>query len=57
MKTSESNEISQPPAPPMRSVGSLVRLAAIGVSLGVIAGLFLYAGGWFTPHAPRVRAR
>jgi catalase len=27
------------------------RLAVIGVLLAVIAGLFLYAGGWFTPHA------
>lgn len=27
------------------------RLVAIGALLGVIGGLFLYAGGWFNPHA------
>jgi catalase len=33
-----------------RSAGLLLRLAAIGLLLALIAGLFLYAAGWFTPH-------
>jgi catalase len=28
-----------------------VRVVAIGVVIAGIAGLFLYSGGWFTPHA------
>jgi catalase len=30
---------------------SLVRLAGIGALLATLAGLFLFAGGWLTPHA------
>ena len=29
----------------------VLRLAAIGAVIAVITGLFLYAGGWFSPHA------
>ena len=29
----------------------VLRFAAIGVLIAGIAGLFAYAGGWFTPHA------
>ncbi len=28
----------------------ILRFTAIGAVIAVIAGLFLYAGGWFTPH-------
>ena len=42
--------ISQPRAATARSAGLLLRLAAIGLLLALIAGLFLNAGGWFTPH-------
>jgi catalase len=33
------------------SAAIFARLAGIGLLLAVIAGLFLYAGGWLTPHA------
>jgi catalase len=33
-----------------RTPSQLGRLAAIGGLLAIIAGLFLYAGVWFTPH-------
>jgi len=49
MDGSESNQVSKPlPAP---NAMTLSRLASIGLVVAVIAGLFLYAGGWFTPHA------
>jgi catalase len=38
----------------MRITESLTRLAGIGALLAMLAGLaglFLFAGGWFTPHA------
>jgi catalase len=50
MNTTESSQISQPPAAPLRGAGLAVRLTAIVGALVVSAGLFLYAGGWFTPH-------
>jgi catalase len=50
MNESESNQVFQAPAPlPMSAV--LVRLAGIGLLVAVIAGLFLYAGGWLRPHS------
>lgn len=49
MNTTESDRISQPAAP-LRGAGLAVRFTAIGGALVVSAGLFLYAGGWFTPH-------
>jgi catalase len=51
MNSSESKQISQRSVLPLRSFDLLVRLAGIGALLVVIAGLFLYAGGWFRPHA------
>jgi catalase len=49
MDGSESNQVSNPlPAP---SAMVLSRLASIGLVVAVVAALFLYAGGWFTPHA------
>ena len=50
MNTTESDKISQAPAAPMRGAGLAVRFTAIVGALVVSAGLFLYAGGWFTPH-------
>jgi catalase len=47
----ESTEsVSQSSFAPARSAGLLLRLPAIGLLLALIAGLFLYAGGWFSPH-------
>jgi len=50
MNITESDRISQPPAVPLRGVDLAVRLTAIAGALVVTAGLFLYAGGWLTPH-------
>ncbi len=50
MSDRETNqEFVAPPPLPMGAV--LARLAGIGLLVAVIAGLFLYAGGWLTPHA------
>src|SRR5271156_2548573 len=48
MNTTES--ISQPSAAPLRGGSLAVRFTAIVGALVVSAGLFLYAGGWLTPH-------
>jgi catalase len=48
MNTTES--ISQPPAAPSPGAGLALRFTAIVGAIVVTAGLFLYAGGWFTPH-------
>jgi catalase len=45
------NEVNQGAAAPLTGGAALVRLAFIGLLVAVIAGLFLYAGGWLTPHA------
>src|ERR1700743_2485273 len=50
MKTTESDQISQPPAAPLRGADLAVRLIAIAGAIVVIAGLLAYAGGWLTPH-------
>jgi len=50
MNTTESDRISQPAAIPLRGAGLAARLTAIAGAIVVTAGLFLYAGGWFTPH-------
>jgi catalase len=50
MKTTEADQIYQPPTAPLRGAGLAVRFTAILGALVVTAGLFLYAGGWFTPH-------
>ncbi|HTA66831.1 MAG TPA: catalase family peroxidase [Bryobacteraceae bacterium] len=51
MNISELSHISRPLVAPLRSPGALGRLTAIGALLAVTMALFLYAGGWFTPHA------
>jgi catalase len=51
MKSSELDQVSEPPPAPLPSTALFARLAAVGVLLAVIAGLFLYAGGWLTPYA------
>ncbi len=51
MNISELSHISRPLVVPLRKPGALERLTAIVGALVVTAGLFLYAGGWFTPHA------
>jgi hypothetical protein len=34
-----------------QGAGLILRLMVIGVVVAGFAGSFLYAGGWFTPHA------
>src|ERR1700722_6769444 len=51
MPDSQSNPVPEPAPAPFQRKGAIGRLAAIGVVVAVIAGLFLYAGGWLTPHA------
>jgi catalase len=51
MPGNDSNPGSQPAPAPLSSASSIRGLAAIGVLVVVIAGLFLYAGGWLTPRA------
>src|SRR5271156_6836 len=48
MNTIES--FSLPPAAPLRGGSLAVRFTAIVGVIVVTAGIFLYAGGWFTPH-------
>lgn len=50
MKTSEESLTSHPAANPPRSREPLRRFAGVGALVALIAGLFLYAGGWMTPH-------
>src|SRR5271167_4535940 len=51
MEDSELNEVAGAAPAPLPSKTIVTRLAAIGILVAVIAGLFLYAGGWLTPHA------
>jgi catalase len=50
MNITESDQMSQPPTAPLRGGDLAVRFTAIVGAVVVSAGLFLYAGGWFTPH-------
>jgi catalase len=51
MSPSEKNQFSETPPPAQGGAGLILRLLVIGVVVAGGAGLFLYAGGWFTPHA------
>lgn len=51
MNTNEANKISGQPPALLRPAKLILRLTVIGMVLAGIAALFLYAGGWFTPHA------
>lgn len=50
MKSLESDQITQTSVVPLRNGDLLARLVSIVALLVVTAGLFLYAGGWFSPH-------
>ena len=54
MATSDTDPTSNPVSgtlpPPLRGASLVLRLGVIGVVIAGIAGLFLYTGGWFTPH-------
>jgi len=51
MNSSEPDQLSGTPPAALPGAGLILRLAVIGLAIAGIAGLFLYAGGWFTPHA------
>jgi catalase len=46
---SEPDQFSQTLSAPVRGSGLFMRVAAIGLILAGIVGLFVYAGGWLTP--------
>jgi len=46
----DSKEILVEPPTPLRTRGSIVRLASTVLIVAVVAGLFAYAAGWLTPH-------
>jgi catalase len=50
MSSNETDPLSETPTAALQGAGLILRLTAIGVVVGGIAGLFLYAGGWLTPH-------
>ncbi len=47
----QPDQVSKAASAKLRGAGLIVRFAAIGVVIAGITGLFLFAGGWFTPHA------
>ena len=49
--SSQPGQASQTPMTELPRAGIIRRLAAIGVVIAGIAGLFAYAGGWLRPHA------
>ena len=49
MNSSDADPLSE--TAPMRGVALILRLLVIGGVIAGIAGLFLFAGGWFRPHA------
>ncbi len=51
MEPTEPNQEVSPAPAKLRGAGLLLRLALIGLVVGGIFVLFLYAGGWFAPHA------
>lgn len=51
MNSGESNPLSQISTRELRRSSLIIRLAAIGMLVAGITGLFLYAGGWLTPHS------
>jgi catalase len=46
-----AGDLNQAPAVKLPTASLILRLAMIGAIIAGIAGLFLYAGGWFTPRA------
>ena len=51
MNSDKLDQLSETAPTPLRPADFILRLAVIGVVIMGIAGLFLYTGGWFTPHA------
>ena len=51
MDPTEYEPISEASPAPLGGAGFLLRFGLIGVIIAGIVVLFLYTGGWFTPHA------
>jgi catalase len=51
MSSNVPGQLEQKPIAELSKAGLVLRLAAIGVVIFGVAGLFLDAGGWFTPRA------
>jgi catalase len=51
MSSSEPDQLPETPPAALRGGARILGLMVMGVVIAGIAGLFLYAGGWFTPHA------
>ena len=51
MEPTESHQIASAAPAKLRGASLFLRLALIGLIVGGIFILFLYAGGWFAPHA------
>lgn len=51
MNSIQPNELSGTPPAALPRAGLILRLTLISVVVAGIAGLFLYAGGWFSLHA------
>jgi catalase len=56
MNTNELEQTTQPLPAKLPGPSLILRLAVIGAIILGVAGLFLYAGGWLTPHALTARA-
>jgi catalase len=50
MNSSEPNQLSETSPTALYGAGFILGLMVIGIVVAGIAGSFLYAGGWFTPH-------
>lgn len=46
----QPDQASETPLAELRGAGFVLRCAAVGVVIVAVLGLFLFAGGWFTPH-------
>jgi catalase len=51
MNSTDSKQVTQTLVSPLRRGDLLARLVSIVAVIVVTGGLFLYAGGWFSPHA------
>ena len=51
MNPTEPDQVSETRPTSLCGANLILRLAAIGLVIAGIGGLFLYAGGWFAPHA------
>jgi catalase len=51
MSADDPEQLSGAPPFELRGAGRILRLTVIALIIAGIAGLFLYAGGWFTPKA------